>query len=370
MPRTMPVTILSTTDPVLRDGTAFSVLADAPDTVSVRHDLSTSEGAGTLRRVVSDARGVIEDVTLPLEHSCLSCALREDVLPTLVRLADDGRWSHALLALPVGSEPLPVVRGLSGGDVAGRPVRDAVRLAGSVCVLDGDTLEHDLLDDDLLVERGLEHGPDDRRAVGEALAHQLELAHLVLVDGTDGRSVPARPAALLAHLVAPETTVRPGPHEVPGAAVLADRHEPGSWHRVDPLRVEPTAAPDTDGVWTLDLSTWRPLHPGRLLDRIEDLGAGRLRARGRFWLPTRPEDVAVWDGAGGQLSIGGAGPWRGHDRSTRLVVTGVDRRTRQRVAAAFEDVVLRDDELARGRAFWMSQEDGFDDWLGTTSDAA
>ncbi|NED95650.1 cobalamin biosynthesis protein CobW [Phytoactinopolyspora alkaliphila] len=42
--------------------------------------------------------------------------------------------------------------------------------------------------------------------------------------------------------------------------------------------------------------------PGRLMRSIEQLGTGRVRARGRFWLPTRPQTLCLWDGAGGQSS--------------------------------------------------------------------
>jgi hypothetical protein len=55
----------------------------------VRHDIDA--GAGTLRRVVVDAYGLVEDETVPLEHACPSCAVREDALPAIARLAEDGR---------------------------------------------------------------------------------------------------------------------------------------------------------------------------------------------------------------------------------------------------------------------------------------
>jgi G3E family GTPase len=119
---------------------------------------------------------------------------------------------------------------------------------------------------------------------------------------------------------------------------------------------------DADGVWTLDLRSWRPLHPERLRHRIGDLGGGARRSRGRFWLPTRPSTTCCWDGAGGQLSIGSVGPWLGNQPSTRLVVTGID--DPSRVEAAFDEVLLSDAELAKGLSRWQGTDDGFDPWLG------
>ena len=52
---------------------------DLPDAVSVRHTIDPV--AQVLTRVVSDATGPVERAHIPLEHACISCALREDVLP-------------------------------------------------------------------------------------------------------------------------------------------------------------------------------------------------------------------------------------------------------------------------------------------------
>ena len=361
----LPVTAFIAVDAVQRDAAVMGVLADVPDAVVVRHDLSAAAG-GPMRRVVSDVTGVLEDVELPIEHACLTCALREDLLPTLARLSALGRWSAALLAVPVAGEPVPVVRALALGEVAGRPVREHVVLAGVIAVVDGDRVVADLVGDDLLTERGLAHSDDDERSVGEVLAHQLRGADLVLVSGSP--SPQAR--ALLEHLVPGSALRWCGPEEVPGTELLAPRHEEEASRRWDdPRFVEPTSAQDGRGVWTLDLADWRPLHPQRLMDGLEQLGAGRLVSRGRFWLPTRPDVVGIWDGAGGQLSIGDAGPWDGEAPSTRLVVTGVDEDP-ERVRAAFTAALLTDAELAAGLAEWAGRPDGFEAWMGEVSTGA
>lgn len=364
----LPVTVLASVDPVLRDSTAFTAVADVPGTVVVTHDLAEADGRGTMRRVVADVTGIVEDVTIPLDHSCLGCALREDVLPTLVRVAEAGRWQAVLLALPVGGEPLPVLHGLVGGVVNSLPVPRLVQPAGTVAVTDAATVVDDLFGDELLAERGLAHAEDDRRAVGEVLAHQLETADLVLVEGGPGDG---RVARLLRHLVPPEAGLAAGPHEISGAHLLSWRRDAeAAWRRSDPLRVAPTGAPDGDGVWTRDLVSWRPLHPGRLRDHIEELGAGAVRGRGRFWLPGRPDTLAGWDGAGGQLSIGSLADWGDAERSTRLVLTGLEEAKADRVVRIFEQILLTDAELARGRGWWTARDDGFDPWLGERSAAA
>jgi G3E family GTPase len=119
----------------------------------------------------------------------------------------------------------------------------------------------------------------------------------------------------------------------------------------------------------VDLDSWRPLHPDRLHESIEALASGPLRGRGRFWLPTRPDTLAVWDGAGGQLSIGVAGGWIGVPRRSRLVVTGTAPDPGL-LEQAFDRALVTDAELGRGIGWWAGRGDGFDPWLGERREVA
>lgn len=351
----VPVVTVTSVDPVLRESAAAGILCDVPDAVVVRHDLL--DDPGRLRRVVYDRSGVIEDVVLLLEHVCLSCALREDIVPSLAGIAAAREPGAIVLALPVTAEPLPVVRAL------GDPSLDGMASAGVLCVFDEGTAEWDLLGDDLLAERGLALHADDRRSVGEALTHQIEYADVLLTPAT----VTGVTASLLEHLVG-ATAERMLLHAVDARRLVAGRRGATADLRGDLRTVAPTGAAAREGVWTVDLQSWRPMHPARLLDRIEALGAGPIRGRGHFWLPTRQEVVCAWDGAGGQLSIGDIGDWHSAP-DTHLVITGTDRDPTDLVTA-FEAVLMTDAELGQDLARWDGREDGFDDWLGARREAA
>lgn len=67
----------------------------------------------------------------------------------------------------------------------------------------------------------------------------------------------------------------------------------------------------------------------------EDLGCGRTRSRGHFWLPSRVDEIEVWDGAGGLLSIGSYGLWGSRPPSTHLTDVGIDAADRGLIADAF-----------------------------------
>lgn len=362
----LPITILTSTSEVLRQTAVSALLCDVPRSVVLQHDLDAPPSEGPLRRVAYDIQGVVESGSVSLEHACLSCALREDVVPALLRLALRGRWERVVLALPVTAEPGLVLDALNVGVVAGRPVSSVIRPGGVVATVDLTTLVDDLFGDDLLIERGMAMTSDDRRAVGEVLAHQVECADVV---ATHGRPVPGeREAAVLRHLAPPSSTVG-DVHELDLAEALRRAGETRGPERGDYRHAALPPATEEHGVWTVDLASWRPVHPARLHDRIVELAGGRQRSRGWFWLPTRPHAVCGWDSAGGQLSIGTVGRWSSTQRHTRIVVTGIDD-TRTHLREVFEGVLMTDSELARGLAHWEDRDDGFSPWLGEIDEAA
>jgi G3E family GTPase len=353
----VPLVILGSIDPVMRDSAIFAMLSDVPGTGVLLQDLDC--GGGTMRRVISDENGIIEDRTAPLEHTCLGCAIREDSLPSLEAMAASGRWRRILWALPVSAHTAPAARPLLVRPAAGA----GLDLVGVVSAVATDCVEHDLLDDDLLDERGLALSLDDRRSVGEALAAQLRHADLVLTTGSEPVGTG------LVDKLRGRGSQRADLFASSGADAFRRRYvHLRSESRLDPRRVSSGSAPDDSPVWSLELRDRRPFHPGRLLDRIEDLGSGRLVSYGCFHLPTRPGRLAQWDGAGGQVSLGDAGTWGRTRPLTRLQIIGTGDE-RGRIRAAFTDAILSNAELRMPSQHWRV-EDGLDTWLGTRDAAA
>ncbi|MBD5785707.1 GTP-binding protein [Cellulosimicrobium terreum] len=388
------LSVLATVDPVLRDAAAFGLVVGSPRVVVLRHDIHAAEGE--LRRVVVDGTGVVQDDRVPLEHACLSCAVREDAIPTLRRLADDGRWDHVVLALPVAAESLPVARALAGATSRGGEL-DRLRLATVLTVADVETVEHDLLGDDLVDDRGIGLTADDERAVGEVLAAQVEHADLVVTTGD--RAAAPTGSGLLDRLRGADSTRIDGLHRLTVQDLAARSHDAAAAERrAHPLGVTRTGAPASQAVhaardphdrsWTLELRSSRPFDPDRLLRRIEDLGTGRVRSRGVFHVANRPDSLCAWEGAGGQLSVGGLGTWDDAtsaeggvvDPQTRIVVVGArsargargaarSQDPRPRLLDAFADALATRDELADGGLRWLGRDDALAPWLGARTDA-
>jgi len=295
-----PLVVLTGVDPDAMDGAMVSLSWDLPHAVAVRHRIDPA--SQVLTRVVSDAGGVLEHEQIALEHACVTCALREDILPTLERLARDDRWSSIVACLPTATE----ANQLSTALTRDRRLARHLRLSTVIAALGSERLVEDLLGDDLLHEHGLHTNPGDERGLGEVACAQIEYADvLVLADEPE-----AKASDLVRALARPDALLLTGADQIDGNDVAARRHQhkrTTAWS--SPVLDTEVPTLGDSRAWRLELSSPRPFHPERLLDQIERLGAGRHRSRGCFWVPTRPGAVQEWAGAGGQLSIGHHSTW-------------------------------------------------------------
>ncbi|MDN4481448.1 CobW family GTP-binding protein [Demequina muriae] len=355
MTQRFTISTLSTIDPVVRTSVSLGLALERSDVVVIHHDFVDDR----IHRVVADAHGIIETSATELDHACLGCAVREDLVPTLARLMGHDRWRHALVALPVTAESAPVMRALHSESRRSGMIAGA-RLGAVVCAVDSSTIADDAFSDDFLADIGRPLLGDDDRVLAEAVAPMLAHADIVALVGDEPVTAQAR--ATVDHLRGKGSTVLSSAMEdLDAALIMGTEHRcDAALGRVDPLRLDRHVEPDCAGVWSIDLRSDRPFHPDRLRARLTELGGHEARTRGHFWVPTRPTDACAWDGAGRQVSVGSLGSWGRHDRATRLVATGRGPE-RDTIAAAFHDCLVRDDE--RGTD-WHAHGDALDDWLG------
>ncbi|WGY02507.1 GTP-binding protein [Nocardioides sp. QY071] len=352
----IPVVLLSGVDPEAMAAAMVGLQFDLPSAVACRHTIDVERGV--LTRTVSDLTGVVETHETLLDHACVSCAIRADILPTLERLARDGRWRSIVAHLPVGAEAAHVCSALAHDTRVARHLR----VSTVVTAIGSREPVRDLLGDDLLAERGHHCASDDRRGVGEVLAAMIEHADVVAFDG------PADPVArgLVRTLARPDAAVLDGVHAVGGEVLLGRLHQHDrtlSWS--SPVRTGALTDVRAEGVWRVDLQSLQPFHPGRLRTSLGRIGTGAHRSRGCFWLPSRPGRALAWDGAGGQLSIGDHASWGARRAFTRIVLIGVGTAPTD-LRPAFDHLLLTPGEAVAS----PDGEDGFEPWLGPIRDAA
>jgi G3E family GTPase len=329
------VTVLSGFSPGAVHATAQALLLVEDRLLAVRHDL-TGLRDGLLLRTVRSATELIEDATAELVHGCVSCTLREDVLPTLVRLARTHPGFDLLLVLPPAVEPEAVASASEHCIVDGTPVTDAVRFDSYVTVVDTDHFLDDLASTDDLSHRDLHAAGDDHRAVAEVVVHQVEFSDTVVLwsrPGTDALEL--NRVGTVVHRIAPwsiQVTVGTTAQlDCTGLSTLVRRtgrhnpHRPGLLGLA--LEGRPIAVHDTDSdVTSILFETRRPFHPQRLHDALEELTEHTLRGRGQLWIASQPDTVLAFEFAGGGLSLGTLGYWLAALPTERWTETSPERR--------------------------------------------
>lgn len=379
------------------DRTATAAVAAAlrePFGVLVTHDMRAL-GEGVVHRRVVEHDGE-HDAVLELAHACVSCTLREDLLPLLVRLARGPSVAHVVLLLDPGLEveaTCEALHGLVPEELDG-PVTDLFAMRGVVSVLGAATWVDDAGSDDALVERGLALTADDERTVAQIVVGQAEFADVLVLTGRcAGAWDRVRLDAVLARLAprARRVAVVDGPRAglaVEIAALLDDlpadarRGAPDGPH-APLLRGQPPLAGDA-GVSLLHVGHRRPFHPERLHAAFDVLLHGTIRVRGRVWVASQPEHVLWLESAGGALQIGVAGTWfaadptawddadderraaaslawheRWGDREQQLVALVHDADPAG-IVETLDAALLTDEELALGEDAWRRLPDPFE----------
>ncbi|MDT0329878.1 CobW C-terminal domain-containing protein [Nocardiopsis lambiniae] len=100
----------------------------------------------------------------------------------------------------------------------------------------------------------------------------------------------------------------PAPREL--APLFSGRFdEVGAATRLSP--VFPPVPPLTgeDMVETVVWRRFRPLHPERFYEALDEMTGASLRSRGRLWLASRPGTMLSWEAVGLSLSFEPSGPW-------------------------------------------------------------
>jgi G3E family GTPase len=374
----LPVVIVGGLHAEARRAAVEELLATVPGSVALHHDLSTAV-QGTVVRTLRDATGVLGAGEAPLVNDCACCALREDLVPELERLADAGLTRLAVVELWDSVEPKAMAEVVAAHGGPGLPV------TGVITGVDPALLLPYLGNGDDLMDAGLAAAVTDQRTIADTWARQLEYAPvLALVDSPEADDADR---ALLAQLHPTARQVPIGHGGLAGAALGGFDVEAAAAAQHPACALLPADA-DEAGVSTLVWHRDRPFHPERLYAALEDLTCAAARSRGRFWLADRPDTLLHWDAAGGALCVESAGPWlvslpdaawdmvppvrraaaaldwhpQHGDCCQHLVFTspGLDR---DGLAEILESCLLTDAEYGAGRESWKGLPRAFDTLL-------
>lgn len=292
-----------------REGRRVAVIVNDMSEVNIDADL-VRNGGGSLSR--SDEKLV------EMTNGCICCTLRDDLLQEVRRLAAEQRFDYLLIESTGISEPLPVATTFDFRDEAGESLSDLARLDTMVTVVDAAHLLRDYGSSDFLRDRGESLGEDDDRTLVDLLVEQIEFADVVVLNKLDIASPEQADAARrIVRALNPEATVVESTMgRVPLDAVLSTGRFNLEKAQAHPLWYKELYGaaehvPETEeyGITSFVYRARRPFQPARFYAFINRTWPGVIRAKGHFWLATRPDWVGEISHAGAVVRHQAMGIW-------------------------------------------------------------
>ena len=336
-----------------------------------------------------------EEKLIEMSNGCICCTLREDLLLEVNKLAKEGKFDYLVIESTGISEPLPVAETFTFADENGISLSDVATLDTMVTVVDAINFLKDYDEAKYLQESGESLGEDDERSVSDLLIDQIEFADVLLISKTDlaQESDVDRLNAILKTLNTHARIISISHGNVPINEVLSTglfnfenaQKAPG-WLK----EMQGEHIPETEeyGISSFSYLARRPFDPQKFYQFLHDTEKfGKLiRSKGYFWLCSRPAYVWEWNQAGGIARYGFAGTfwksvpqknwptdeasidainknWEGPfgDMRQELVFIG-QKLDKQSMTNALNDCLLSEDDVLKGKDYWVTLSDPFPEW--------
>ncbi|MCE4222357.1 GTP-binding protein [Methylobacterium sp. C25] len=292
-----------------REGRRVAVIVNDMSEVNIDADL-VREGDANLSRT--------DERLVEMTNGCICCTLRDDLLAEVRRLSEEGRFDYLLIEGTGIAEPLPVASTFSFRDDNDRSLSDVARLDTMVTVVDAVNLLRDYGSAAFLRDRGETTGEEDTRTLVDLLVEQIEFADVVVINKVE--DVSAEQLALVRSVVrglnADARLVETSHGRAPLDAILdtglfdeekAQRHP--LWFKE--LYGAHEHVPETEeyGVSSFVYRARRPFDPEKFNAFVNATWPGLIRAKGHFWLATRPDWVGEFSLAGAVARVSAMGFW-------------------------------------------------------------
>ena len=259
-----------------------------------------------------------DETLVEMSNGCICCTLRDDLLAEVRRLAAEGRFDYLLIESTGISEPLPVAATFDFRDEFGESLSDVSRLDTMVTVVDAVNLLNDFSSHDFLSDRGETLGDEDERTLVHLLTDQIEFADVVILNkvGDAGPDKVDAARKIIRSLNADAEIIETDHSAVAAEKILDtglfdfDRaHEHPMWAKE--LYGFADHVPETEeyGVASFVYRARLPFVPERILEVLNGSLPGVIRAKGHFWISTRPDWVAEFSLAGSLSSVKPLGTW-------------------------------------------------------------
>ncbi|MEM7621528.1 MAG: zinc metallochaperone GTPase ZigA [Pseudomonadota bacterium] len=292
-----------------REGRKVAVIVNDMSEVNIDADLVERGGADLSRT---------EEKLVEMTNGCICCTLREDLLKQVSELASEGKFDYLLIESTGISEPLPVATTFDFRDEDGDSLSDVSQLDTMVTVVDAANLIKNYNSTDFLQDKGESLGEDDERTLVDLLVDQIEFANVIILNKIDLISkeelkiVISIIKGLNAKAKIIETTLSKVDLDEVMDTNLFDLEEAQDhplW--AQELYNFKDHVPETDeyGITSFVYRAREPFDPEKIYAFFDQSWPGIVRAKGFFWIASRPDFVGEVSQAGAFVKHQGIGRW-------------------------------------------------------------
>lgn len=291
-----------------REGRRVAVIVNDMSEVNIDADL-VREGAELSRS---------EEKLVEMSNGCICCTLRDDLLMEVRRLAAEGRFDYLLIESTGISEPLPVAATFDFRDEHGESLSDVARLDTMVTVVDAVNLLKDFSSHDFLADRGESLGEEDNRSLVSLLTEQIEFANVVILNKTADAGPQKTEAArqIIRSLNGDAKIIETNHSDVASDRILDTglfdfdiAHEHPMWAKELYGFANHTPEDEEYGITSFVYHARAPFDPAKIHAVLNGEFPGVIRAKGHFWMATRPDWAAEFSLAGAMSTVAPLGLW-------------------------------------------------------------
>ena len=292
-----------------REGRKVAVIVNDMSEVNIDANLVEKSGSNLSRT---------EEKLVEMSNGCICCTLREDLLMQVRELAKERRFDYLLIESTGISEPLPVAATFDFRDENGASLSDVSQLDTMVTVVDAANIIKNYSSTDFLKDKGESLGDDDSRTLVDLLVEQIEFANIVLLNKIDlvNEQDLKTARAIIRGLNAKAKVIETTSSNVKLKEVMDTGLFNLSEAQLHPLWAQELYnfkdhIPETEeyGITSFVYKAREPFDPQKIYSFFNKEWKGVLRAKGFFWITTRPEFVGEMSQAGAFVRHQGIGKW-------------------------------------------------------------
>lgn len=292
-----------------RKGHKVAVIVNDMSEVNIDADLVERGGADLSRT---------EEKLVEMSNGCICCTLREDLLEQVEVLAAERKYDYLLIESTGISEPLPVAATFDFRDENGKSLSDVARLDTMVTVVDAANLVKNYSSTDFLKDGDESLGGEDERTLVDLLVDQIEFANIIILNKIDLVTEQERNTvqSIIRSLNGRANIIEATLGEVNLDQIMDTRLFHFEEAQEHPLWAQELYnfkdhVPEIEeyGIITFVYRARQPFHPERIHVFFNEAWPGVVRAKGFFWLSTRPDYVGEVSQAGAFVRHNGMGRW-------------------------------------------------------------